>query len=240
MIKTFLCTLITLVIVQVAIAQNPYNPNKYQEIWAPEPRLVDTGVDDKTPPSDAIVLFDGSNLDQWISARKDGTVQWKNENGILTVAPKTGSIKTKQEFGDCQLHVEWRTPAVIEEEGGQKRGNSGIYLQGMYEVQVLDSFNNRTYSNGQAASIYKEHIPLVNASRKPGEWQTYEIIFTAPRFNNDSLVVAPGRVTVLHNGVLVQNNVELKRRAPHGKGALLLQDHSDLVSFRNIWIRELE
>ena len=114
MIKTFLCTLITLVIVQVAIAQNPYNPNKYQEIWAPEPRLVDTGVDDKTPPSDAIVLFDGSNLDQWISARKDGTVQWKNENGILTVAPKTGSIKTKQEFGDCQLHVEWRTPAVVE------------------------------------------------------------------------------------------------------------------------------
>jgi hypothetical protein len=239
--KTFLITLTALVMVQVVLAQNPYNPSKNQEIWAPEPRLVNTGMDDKTPPSDAIILFNGSNLDQWVSARKEGgEVQWKNENGILTVAPKTGSIKTKKEFGDCQLHVEWRAPSIVEEEGGQKRGNSGIYIQSKYEVQVLDSYNNRTYSNGQAASIYKQHIPLVNASRKPGEWQTYDIIYTAPRFNIDSLVVAPGRVTVLHNGVLVQNNVELKRRTPHGKGPLMLQDHSDLVSFRNIWIRELD
>ncbi|MEQ9286418.1 MAG: DUF1080 domain-containing protein [Cyclobacteriaceae bacterium] len=219
---------------------NPYNPNKYQEIWAPVPRLVDSGTDDKAPPSDAIVLYDGADLDQWVSTRSGQEVQWTNEDNILTVAPKTGSIRTKQEFGDCQLHIEWRTPAVVEEETGQKRGNSGVYLQSRYEVQVLDSYNNRTYSNGQAASIYKQHIPLVNASRKPGVWQTYDIIFTAPKFNADSIKVSSGRVTVLHNGVLVQNNVELKGVAPHGKAPLMLQDHSDLVSFRNIWIRELE
>lgn len=232
--------ILTFIGLQLHAQSNPYNPNKYQEIWAPEPRLVDTGVDDKSPPSDAIILFDGSNLDQWISTRKDSEIQWKNENGILTVSPKTGSIRTKQHYGDCQLHIEWRTPSIVEEEEGQKRGNSGVYLQSIYEVQVLDSYQNRTYSNGQAGSIYKQHIPLVNASRKPGEWQTYDIIFTAPKFNADSLKVAPGRITVLHNGVLIQNNVALISGALHGKGPIMLQDHSDLVSFRNIWIRLLD
>jgi hypothetical protein len=236
-ITLFLFTILSIQIVQ---AQNPYNPNKDQEVWAPEPRIVDTGVNDKTPPSDAIVLFDGSNLDQWVSTREGGVIQWKNENGVLTVNPKTGSIKTKEDFGSCQLHIEWRTPVIVEEEEGQKRGNSGIYIQSKYEVQVLDSYKNRTYSNGQAGSIYKQHIPLVNASRKPGKWQTYDIIFKEPKFNKDSLRVTAGRVTVLHNGVLVQNNVELSSRGAHGKKPLVLQDHSDLVSFRNIWIRPLE
>jgi hypothetical protein len=232
--------ILAFIAVEISAQSNPYRPNQNQEIWAPEPRLVDTGVKDKTPPSDAIILFDGSNLDQWVSTRKDSEIQWTNEDGVLTVAPKTGSIKTKQHFGDCQLHIEWRTPVVVEEDGGQKRGNSGVYLQSIYEVQVLDSYENRTYSNGQAGSIYKQHIPLVNASRKPGEWQSYDIIFTAPKFNADSLKVAPGRITVLHNGVLIQNNVALISGFPHGKGPIMLQDHSDLVSFRNIWIRLLE
>ncbi|MEQ6120688.1 DUF1080 domain-containing protein [Reichenbachiella sp. MALMAid0571] len=235
-IYTFILVLFTLQV----LAQNPYNPNKYQEVWAPVPRKVDTGLDDKTPPSDAIVLYDGTSLDQWVSTRDGAAVPWTSENGVLTVMPKTGSIKTRQEFGDCQLHLEWRSPAIVEEEEGQKRGNSGVYIQSRYEVQILDSYNNSTYVNGQAGSIYKQHIPLVNASRKPGEWQTYDILFTAPKFNADSIKVSSGKVTVLHNGVLIQHNVELKGQAPHGKAPLMLQDHSDLVSFRNIWIRLLE
>ncbi len=235
-----LYTLLLWAYIQCVSAQNPYERNKYQEVWAPIPRLVDTGVSDKTPPSDAIVLFDGSNLDHWISDRnEENEIQWKVQNNVLTVTPKTGSIRTKESFGDCQLHLEWRAPAIVEEEEGQKRGNSGVYMQKRYEVQILDSHNNRTYSNGQAASIYKQHIPLVNASRKPGEWQTYDIIFTAPKFNRDSLVVVQGMITVLHNGVLVQHNSVLKTRAPHGEAPIMLQDHSDLVSFRNIWIRRL-
>lgn len=241
MVSKSIFTLMLVLLVQQILAQsNPYNPNKYQEVWAPEPRKVDTGLDDKTPPSDAIVLYDGTSLDQWVSTREGSAIQWKSEDGILTVNPKTGSIKTKKEFGDCQLHLEWRTPAIVEEEQGQKRGNSGVYIQSRYEVQILDSYNNSTYVNGQAGAIYKQHIPLVNAARKPGEWQTYDILFTAPKFNSDSIKVSSGKVTVLHNGVLIQHNVELKGQAPHGKAPLMLQDHSDLVSFRNIWIRLLE
>lgn len=241
MVSKSIFTLIFVLFVQQILAQsNPYNPNKFQEVWAPVPRKVDTGLDDKTPPSDAIVLYDGTDLDQWVSTRGGGVVPWISEGGVLTVAPKTGSIKTIQEFGDCQLHLEWRTPAIVEEEEGQKRGNSGVYIQSRYEVQILDSYNNSTYANGQAGAIYKQHIPLVNAARKPGEWQTYDILFTAPKFNADSIKVSSGKVTVLHNGVLIQHNVELKGQAPHGKAPLMLQDHSDLVSFRNIWIRLLE
>lgn len=218
---------------------------KLTEVWEPEPRVVTPGTA-TAPPSDAIVLFDGSNFDEW--THLDGSaVKWKLEDGAMTVVAKAGDIKTKREFGDCQLHVEFRTPAKVESEG-QGRGNSGVFLQSRYEVQVLDSYNNRTYSNGQAGSIYKQHPPLVNACRPPGEWQTYDIIFTAPRFNKDGIRIAPGRITVLHNGVLVQNNVELKgtteyARMPlniaHGAAPIQLQDHDNPVSFRNIWIREL-
>jgi hypothetical protein len=166
----------------------------------------------------------------------------------VTVVKSAGNVRTKRAFGDCQLHIEWRSPAKVEGEG-QNRGNSGVFLQGRYEVQVLDSYNNRTYSNGQAASIYKQHIPLVNASRKPGEWQSYDIFFRAPRFADDGTVVTPGYMTVVHNGVLVHDHVELKGTTVNAgpqsytkhnpREPLVLQDHGHPVSFRNIWIREL-
>ena len=165
----------------------------------------------------------------------------------MTVVKGTGDIQTKRDFGSCQLHIEWRTPAVIEGKG-QGRGNSGVFLNNTYEVQVLDSYQNRTYSNGQAASIYKQYLPLVNACRPPGEWQTYDIIYLAPVFNEDGIKVRSGTLTVIQNGIVVQNNIEIKGTTPyiglpqnpsHGKGPLRLQDHSNPVSYRNIWIREL-
>ena len=217
------------------------------EVWEPEPVAVAPGTGG-APPSDAIVLFDGSDLGQW--QHRDGSdVQWSLEDGAVTVVSGTGDIVTRDAFGDIQLHVEWRTPAIIEGEG-QGRGNSGIIIQQRYEVQVLDSWENRTYSNGQAASIYKQHIPQVNASRPPGgEWQSYDIFFTAPRFALDGSLTTPAYVTVLHNGVLVQNHVEIAGAVrfigepsyePHAlKQPLQIQDHGNPVSFRNIWVREL-
>jgi hypothetical protein len=207
-----------------------------------EPRVIDPGP----PPSDAIVLFDGKDLLQW-KGGKSGPAKWEVKDGVATVNG-TGSISTKQEFGDCQLHVEWATPEKVEGEG-QGRGNSGIILQGRYEVQVLDSYNNKTYYHGQAGAIYKQYAPLVNASRKPGEWQIYDIIFHAPRFDADGKLEKPGTVTVLQNGVLVQDNVEIKGstgpagapkyRAHPLRQSLVLQDHHNPVRYRNIWIREL-
>lgn len=207
-----------------------------------EPRIINPG----SPPSDAIILFDGKNLSKWKSAN-GGEAKWVIKDGAMTVNG-TGSIVTKEEFGDCQLHVEWASPAEVKGEG-QGRGNSGVYLQERYEVQVLDSFDNKTYFHGQAGSIYKQHAPLVNASRKPGEWQTYDIIFHAPRFDADDKLVSAARVTVLHNGVLVQDNAEVlgktgpvgePRYEPHPlKQPLQLQDHNNPVRFRNIWIRPL-
>lgn len=207
-----------------------------------EPRVIDPGP----PPSDAIVLFGGKDLLQW-SGEKNGPAKWEIKDGVATVNG-TGSISTKQEFGDCQLHVEWATPEKVEGEG-QGRGNSGILLQGRYEVQVLDSYINKTYYHGQAGSIYKQYAPLVNACRKPGEWQTYDIIFHAPKFDADGKLEKPGTVTVLQNGVLVQDNVEIKgSTGPSGapkyrahplKQSLVLQDHHNPVRYRNIWIREL-
>ena len=207
-----------------------------------EPRVIEPGP----PPSDAIVLFNGKDLSQW-KGEGNGPAKWEVQDGVATVNG-TGSISTKQEFGDCQLHVEWATPEKVEGEG-QGRGNSGIILQGRYEVQVLDSYINKTYYHGQAGSVYKQYAPLVNACRKPGEWQTYDIIFHAPRFDADGKLEKPATVTVLQNGVLVQDHVEIKGstgpagapkyRAHPLKQSLVLQDHHNPVRFRNIWIREL-
>lgn len=216
------------------------------EVWEPVPPVVTPGSA-TAPPSDAIVLFDGSDFDKWETPEGD-VPEWTLEDGAMTVKPGTGVIQTKQGFGDMQLHIEWRSPEEIDGDG-QGRGNSGVFLMGKYEIQVLDCYNNSTYPNGQTASVYKQHIPLANACRKPGVWQTYDIIFTAPRFNEDGKATHPARVTVLHNGVLVQNSVDiwgatefigLPQYKEHGmKEPIKLQDHSDLVSFRNIWVREL-
>jgi hypothetical protein len=208
-----------------------------------EPRVIEPGP----PPSDAIILFDGTDLSQWKSAKDGGPAKWGIKDGVMTING-TGSISTKREFGDCQLHVEWASPAEVKGDG-QGRGNSGIYLQGRYEIQVLDSFENKTYYHGQAGSVYKQHAPLVNASRPPGEWQSYDIIYHAPRFDADGKLSKPATVTVLHNGVLVQDHVEImgptgvkgrpKFEAHPLKQPLELQDHHNPVRYRNIWIREL-
>ncbi len=213
---------------------------KATEVWEPEPRVVT--AQSMAAPSDAIVL-DGS---AWV--QKDGSaLKWTDENGVLTVVKGTGPIFTKEKFGDCQLHVEWRTPTVIEGEG-QGRGNSGIFLQKIYELQVLDSYQNRTYSNGQAGSIYKQTMPLVNAMSPPGEWNTYDIIYKKPHFNADGVKVSPAYITVLHNGVLIQNHTEIRGTTPyvglpknpaHGDDVIQIQDHGNPVSFRNMWIRKL-
>jgi hypothetical protein len=202
------------------------------------------------PPSDAIILFDGSDLNNW--TKKDGTVpDWVVQNGVLTVMPdSTGrnDIYTKQEFGDIQLHLEFKCPET-DQDTGQHKGNSGVFIQGRYEIQILDSYENSTYRNRQCGSIYNQYAPLVNACKKPGEWQFYDIIFTAPRFNIEGSLKTPGKITVFQNGVLIHNCAEI--REPTGdvrttnykesdlKQPLVFQEHSDLVSFRNIWIREL-
>jgi hypothetical protein len=245
-ILLFVCGTLLLPPAQFAQQQQPQGDPKLTEVWKPVPPTVTPGSG-SAPPSDAIVLFAGKDLSEW-QQKTGGPAKWTVADDAFTVAKGSGTLSTKRGFGDCQLHIEWRTPAKIEGEG-QGRGNSGIFLQGRYEVQVLDSYNNVTYSNGQAASIYKQHIPLVNASRKPGEWQSYDIFFRAPRFAENGKVTTPGYLTVIHNGVLVQDHVELKGNtvyigAPsyekHSlKEPLELQDHGNPVSYRNIWIREL-
>jgi len=219
---------------------------KLTEVWEPVPRVVTPGTG-TAPPSDAIVLFDGRDFSHWQHLKGD-SVKWRLEDGAMTVVKKTGNIATRRGFGDCQLHIEWRTPEKVEGES-QGRGNSGIFLQSRYELQVLDSYNNRTYSNGQAGSMYKQAIPLVNACRKPGEWQAYDVVYDAPRFAEDGTVLKPAFITAFQNGVLVLNHFELKgpteyigqpKYRKHGlTEPLMLQDHGNPVSYRNIWIREL-
>ncbi len=199
------------------------------------------------PPSDAVVLFDGKDLSQWESA-KGGPAPWKVEKGYFEVVAKTGDIRTKQGFGDCQLHVEWMAPKPPHGED-QDRGNSGIFLHGLYELQVLDSFGNDTYPDGQASAIYGQYPPLVNATRAPGEWQFYDVVFHGPRFDQEGKLLRKARFTVFLNGVLTQDNVELTgptahhQRPPYKvtpeKQPLELQDHNHPVRYRNIWIREL-
>ncbi len=211
------------------------------------PRVVTPGSQPGAPPSDATVLFDGRDLSNWEGA-KGGTAQWTVADGAMEVKPGTGAIRTKQPFGSVQLHLEWATPTVVKGES-QGRGNSGVFLMSQYEIQVLDSYENPTYFHGQAGSVYKQHAPLVNVTRKPGEWQTYDIIFHAPEFNEHGKLTKRATFTVLHNGVLVQDHVEVMGITVHegppyyeghpAKLPLMLQDHGDLVRYRNIWIREL-
>jgi hypothetical protein len=219
----------------------------------PQPRVVDPGIpgtpgEPGRPPADAIVLFDGTDLAQWRSGKDGSAARWKIENGYMEVVAGTGDIQTALAFGDCQLHVEWAapTPAVGE---GQDRGNSGVFLMGRYEVQVLDSDGNTTYADGQAAALFGQFPPLVNASRAPGLWQSYDIAFRAPRFGKDGALQRPARITVFHNGVLVHDGRELTGPTAHkarpayrahaDKLPLGLQDHEHPVRYRNIWIREL-
>jgi hypothetical protein len=225
------------------------------EVWKPVPRVVTPGRTNADPPSDAVVLLGGGNLDEWVSARDGSPAKWTLSNGVLTVAKSAGDIKTRRSFADYQLHIEWRIPEDISG-SGQARGNSGVYLastgDGGYELQVLDSYENATYVNGQAGSLYKQFPPLVNAMRKPGEWQVYDVVWTAPVFNDDGSLASPAYVTAFHNGVLIQNHVALRGDTryigqpeyhKHGAAPLLLQAHGDPsppISFRNIWVRELK
>ena len=211
------------------------------------PAIVTPGRTDADPPSDAIVLFNGKDLSHWRS--EDGSpAKWIIRDGYVEVKPGAGGIETIDKFADVQLHIEWATPSVVKGEG-QERGNSGVFLMGRYEVQVLDSYQNETYYHGQAGAIYKQYPPLVNASRKPGEWQSYDIIFHAPHFDEMGKVVDRARMTVLHNGVLIQNNVEVYGITYHDRApvyiphasqeSLSLQDHGNPIRYRNIWIRRL-
>lgn len=235
------------VIPSVAQVQNRESLDpKVTEVWEPKAKKVNPGALPGDVPSDAVVLFNGKDLSEWTSL--DGTpAKWEVKEGSVTVVKGAGDIKTKKVFGDMQLHIEWRTPAIVESEG-QGRGNSGIFLQERYELQVLDSYESQTYRNGQAGAIYKQHSPLVNATRKPGEWQTYDVIYTTPRFSESGDAIIPAYITVLHNGIVIQNHVEIRgptefKGLPvyvaHGKASIKLQDHGNPVSYRNIWLREL-
>ena len=238
---------------QFASAQKKLNIDSLAgllEVWVNVP-LVTPGITNADAPSDATILYNGNGLGAF--QKKDGSpAGWRiDADGAVTDIKGAGDLITKEAFGNCQLHIEFREPAEVKS-SGQGRGNSGVYLMGKYEIQVLDSYNNPTYSNGQAGAVYKQHVPLVNASRKPGEWQSYDIIFTAPLFKENGDLESPARVTVIHNGVLIQNNVTILgptdwvRKPVYKKHAaklpLMLQDHGDdgnPISYRNIWIRNL-
>ncbi|HEY4303752.1 MAG TPA: DUF1080 domain-containing protein [Gemmatimonadaceae bacterium] len=242
-------------IVSVANAQTPVQAKPQDtEVWTPVPAIITPGHTNADAPSDAVVLFDGRSLDKWVSAKDASPAKWAVNDGILTVVKPAGDIRTKQLFTNYQLHLEWRIPTNVTGKD-QERGNSGVYLAWAddhgYELQVLDSHNNTTYVNGQAGSIYKQYPPLVNAMRKPGEWQTYDVVWTAPTFGADGSLKSPAFVTALHNGVLVQNHVALRgdtkyigkpEYKAHGPASILLQAHGDpspAISFRNIWVRPL-
>jgi hypothetical protein len=215
------------------------------EDWSSAPKVIPAGNIKIDIPSDAVILL-GNNTNTWV--KNDGSpAEWSFENGILTVKPGTGDIYSKHKFEDCHLHLEWRSPLVIKGEG-QGRGNSGIFLQSRYEIQILDSYNNETYYNGQAGSIYKQKPPLWNACAKSGEWNTYDIIYKAPEFDLFGNKLKSALVTVIHNGIVIQNNqviegtteyIGFPKNAVHGGAPFILQDHGDLVSFRNIWVRKL-
>ncbi len=220
------------------------------EFWTPQPKIVTPGdILTNSAPSDAVVLFDGRNLDAWESV-KGGNAGWTVHDGVFTVKKGTGDIRTKEKFGSFQLHIEWLVPENISGES-QARGNSGVFLQGMYEIQILDCYGNETYANGQTGSVYKQVIPLANAMRAPGEWNVYDIIYSAPVFNEDGTYKVAPVVTVIQNGVVLLNNFTIRGTTEyighpkvkvHGDGPIVLQDHGDpspAISFRNVWIRRM-
>lgn len=229
-----------------------------KHIMDPEVTIIQPGATDRDPPSDAIVLFDGKDINkEWVESEfgfnrvqtLKPAVTWIIKDGAMQSDQRSGSIRTRRSFQDFQLHIEWKTPSEPKGEG-QDRGNSGVIIQGIYELQILDSYDNRTYRNGQAGAVYMQHAPLVNASRKPGEWQTFDIFYTAPRFKDSTTYFTPPRITVVHNGVLIQNNVDIQGPTvspgipqyiirQHGPAPISLQQHGNPVAFRNIWIREL-
>jgi hypothetical protein len=231
------------------VSPMPMKP-EMTEIWEPQVQVVTPAKVLGNAPSDAIILFDGKNLDQWVSQKeKSKAAPWKIiNNDYMEVVPGSGGIQTKMSFGDCQLHLEWSAPDEVLD-GGQARGNSGVFFQNRYELQILDSYNNRTYANGQAGSIYKDHPPLVNAVKTPLEWNSYDVVYTAPRFKSDGKIDAPARITVFLNGVLVQNNATINGltlyiglhnyASAHGEDVISLQDHDSKNQFRNIWVRRL-
>jgi hypothetical protein len=244
-------------VVAPLFAQSPDKPKPEDtEIWEPVPAVVTPGATCGAPPSDAIVLFDGKNMDEWLSLRDKSPAKWTVADGVMTVSKGEGGIETKRSFKNYQLHVEWKVPTNITGTS-QARGNSGVFLASTgpgddgYELQVLDSYQNKTYVNGMAGSLYKQAIPLANPTRKPGEWQTYDVVWTAPTFNSDGSLKTPAYATVFFNGVLVENHFELKGQTLYiGKpfykaytsAQIKLQAHGDKsepISFRNIWIREL-
>jgi hypothetical protein len=262
----FLALAVVMTLAAPLLAQQAASPQgaaapKHQdtEVYEPVPPVVTPGATNSAPPSDAIVLFDGKNLDEWVSAQDHTPAKWIVGDGILTVSKEqgVGNIETKKSFKDYQLHIEWRIPTNITG-SDQARGNSGVFLASTgpkddgYELQVLDNYNNKTYVNGQAGAIYKQGIPLASPARKPGEWQSYDVVWTAPRFNDDGSVKTPAYVTVFFNGVLVQDHFQVQGQTlyigkpfykAYDKAPIKLQAHGDKsepISFRNIWIRELK
>ncbi|MDQ2798508.1 MAG: DUF1080 domain-containing protein [Armatimonadota bacterium] len=252
--RRFLAVALLLAMSAAALAQTRPEDT---ETWTPVPAVVTPGITSREAPSDALVLFDGKTLAAWVSAdHPDAPARWTIAGDLLTVNKDAGNIQTRRSFTDYQLHLEWRIPAGVTG-AGQERGNSGVFLASTgpgdagYELQVLDSYGNKTYVNGQAGSLYKQSAPLVNACKPPGEWQSYDVIWTAPRFGADGALVSPAYATVLQNGVLIQNHVALKGQTlfvgkpfyrKHGPAPIKLQAHGDRsapISYRNIWVREL-
>jgi hypothetical protein len=243
---------LALLVFTAAAADAQERPWPVHSMDRPAPPIVDPGpfAGSPRPPADAVVLFDGTSLDGWRSADDPARpARWRIADGAMEVVPGAGAIATAAAFGDVQLHIEWRSPDPPAGEG-QDRGNSGVFLMGRYEVQVLDSYRSATYADGQAAALYGQFPPLVNASRPPGEWQTYDIVFRRPRFDANGALAEPARMTVLHNGVLVHDHVALEGATRHMERAtyeahadrlpISLQDHGARVRFRNVWVRDLE